>query len=151
MVSIAVATPAYASTALVSAVTVTTGTLVKCSIKDDKHVIGDFVLTNGQSALTGLYVVFTFSETAGTLPATMVTTSTSSVLSGTTTWNGSAGTVTATYPVGQVAPGERLSLHVDLGGVNNAAGSLTATFYVPGNPPLAVGSATKPWTSQAQC
>lgn len=152
VISLAVATPAFAASGdLVPSITVTTGTLVKCSVQSEKHVIGDFTLINGSAPLIGLYVVFTFSETAGTQPATMITTSASNVLRGTTTWNSSPSTMTTSYPVAQVATGETITVRVDLGGVNNAAGSLTATFYVPGNPAIAVGRSTKTWTSQAKC
>ena len=153
-VTVVVATPNFAAASDgVPSATVTTGTLVKCSVQSSKHVVGDFILNNtGSVALTGLYVVFTFSETAATQPSSMAVTSTSSVLSGTSTWSGSVSNLTATYPIGQVNLGETVSVHVDLGGVNNAAGTLTAKFYVAGNPsPVLVGSATETWTSVGAC
>lgn len=153
-VTVVVATPNFAAASGgVPSATVTTGTLVKCSVQSSKHVVGDYILNNtGSVPLTGLYVVFTFSETAATQPNTMVVTSTSSVVSGTQTWASSVSNLTATYPIGQVNLGEVVSLHVDLGGVNNAAGSLTAAFYVAGSPnAVLVGSATETWTSSGSC
>jgi hypothetical protein len=120
---------------------------VKYSIKDDKHVRWDLQVTNtGTLPLTNFYVVFTFSETASTQPTQMVVTSTSSVLTGTQTWTESAGTLTATYDNTTVGLGEVINVHVDLGGVNNAAGTLTATFYA-GNPSAQVQSVTDTWVS----
>lgn len=151
-VTVVVATPNIAAasggtqTALVSA----QNPPVKYSIQDDKHVRWDLRVTNtGTLPLTNFYVVFTFAETASTHPTQMVVTSTSSVLTGTQTWTESAASLTATYDNTTVGLNEVINVHVDLGGVNNAAGSLTATFYA-GTPATMLQSVTDTWVSGKQ-